>query len=169
MLRPCAGFQRSFLPLLYFQPVDKAVDVVDKKYEKAYCYGYIRYIRQRSQDPEYDQHNIVRRIGKREQGTAFIGQPDGDKARCDRNCARHHVRRMKCVEYEVKNKCDKRGHDGHPQNFPAFQPVYPDLRPVPVIRMFLPCDPCENSHGRRHAQICYHFAAIGECIGYHAV
>ena len=78
MLRPCAGFQRSFLPLLYFQPVDKAVDVVDKKYEKAYRYGYIRYIRQRSQDPEYDQHNIVRRIGKREQGTAFIGQPDGD-------------------------------------------------------------------------------------------
>lgn len=157
------------LSLAHFRPIYKAVNVVDKKGDKAYHHGYIRYVIDGRQHPQYNEDYVVGSVCQRVEGAAAEGEICGDKTRRHRYGAGDHVRRVQRVQNEPERRRHRGGKCGKEDVFSAFQFVHFDFAVSARIGVSEPRYYGEYGDGRGHAEIGDHLAVVGIGVGDDAV
>ena len=99
------------LGTLHPAPADEAVDVVDEKHDETDYDRNVRKVVNGGEHPQNYENDVVCGICQRKAGAAAEGQPHGDKACGDRDCAWDHVRRAECFKDEPERR-RHRGGDG---------------------------------------------------------
>ena len=161
--------QTACLSFFHALPVDKSVNVIDQKRNKANNHRKIRCVLRRCNDPEYDQYNIVCGVNQGEEGTSPEGQIYGNKACGDRKRADNDAGGAKRFQNKVKSNGNGGRQNKHKNDLFFAEPVYLDLGSVAVVRVSQPRNKGEKSHRSGHSKVCYHFTVIGVTVGYNAV
>lgn len=163
------GAVRFGLARFHFLPVEKSVDIVEQKGDKANDNGNIADVADACQRPKDNQDDVVCGIGGGEKRTSAECEIHGEKTGGHRNGTRYDIRGVKEVQDEIENPGNDRGGGKHQNNFAFTNCVHFHFRFISFVRIFQPGNQGKNRHGHCHAEISQHFAVVGESIGNDAV
>lgn len=150
------------LPLLHALPVDEAVGVVEEEHREAEDHREIRRVFEGSEDPQNDQHNVVRRVREGVERTPAERKIRRQKACRDGQRTGQEIGGMEEFENKVKSPCDNGGQQEEQQHLRQFQPVHADFRLALFVRIPQPRNHRQSCHRGAHAEVGDHFAVIAE-------
>lgn len=152
---------------MHSAPIDKAVNVVGKKHDKARERGNVRGIRDSRHRPQNYKNDVVKRVCKRVKRTAAGGEVHCGETRSYRDRADYQV----CVTERAKDKIERyryRRIENRKQNDVAgTEDAYPYF--AFRVRMPNPRYKRKHRHRRGHSEIGYHFAVVTERDRYNSV
>ena len=122
--------------LFHSSPTDKAINIIHKKSRKADNYGKIRNIFYGRQNPQHNQNDIIRRIGKRIKGASAKHHTRRKKARRNGKRAGNQIRGIRPKQDKIKQSCYTRSQKQGTNHFLALDFMNRNL--IFLIRMANP-------------------------------